>query len=189
MIRTNEVRRSGPPVKGDTLPSGEELRLIHPEDLGDGRVEGSLRHAGTFRETAPGSERPAPGHLPGIRPPKAPTQPRAGRPAFLRYGTGLDPAEVEDPTKPVVRPARTRQRAEGTRTSTQFRDDAGNTEHSLEHAPSRASRYLSRSPRYPTSSSIFIRSCCIVSRSRTVTALSSSESKSTVTQYGVPTSS
>ena len=33
------------------------------------------------------------------------------------------------------------------------------------------------------------RSCCIVSRSRTVTAWSSRVSKSTVTQYGVPISS
>ncbi len=49
--------------------------------------------------------------------------------------------------------------------------------------------YGIRSRRYATTPSIEIRSCVIASRSRIVTALSSSESKSTVTQYGVPTSS
>src|SRR5207249_2104843 len=40
-----------------------------------------------------------------------------------------------------------------------------------------------------TSSSTLTRACSIESRSRTVTALSSSDSKSTVTQNGVPISS
>src|SRR5439155_23112457 len=48
---------------------------------------------------------------------------------------------------------------------------------------------LSRSCRYSTSLSIGSRSCSIESRSRTVTWRSVSVSKSTVTQYGVPTSS
>ncbi len=43
-----------------------------------------------------------------------------------------------------------------------------------------------RSARYACNSSIETRSCAMVSRSRTVTARSSSESKSTVTQNGVP---
>src|SRR3989338_7598149 len=43
--------------------------------------------------------------------------------------------------------------------------------------------------KYPFNSSILILSCFIVSLSRTVTALSSSDSKSTVMQYGVPISS
>ena len=48
---------------------------------------------------------------------------------------------------------------------------------------------LSRSVRNPASASSGTRSWPIVSRSRTVTAWSSSESKSTVTQKGVPISS
>ena len=47
----------------------------------------------------------------------------------------------------------------------------------------------SRSSRYPTSRSSPTRSWVMVSRSRTVTARSVSESKSTVTQNGVPISS
>ena len=47
----------------------------------------------------------------------------------------------------------------------------------------------SRSPTVVSSSSIGTRTCSVVSRSRTVTALSSSESKSTVTASGVPISS
>lgn len=54
---------------------------------------------------------------------------------------------------------------------------------SLPYAPMR------RAARYPSSSAIGTRSWPIESRSRTVTALSSSESKSTVTQNGVPISS
>ena len=46
-----------------------------------------------------------------------------------------------------------------------------------------------RSAKYAVTASSPIRSCCMVSRSRTVTAWSSSVSKSTVTQYGVPISS
>src|SRR5699024_6072086 len=47
----------------------------------------------------------------------------------------------------------------------------------------------SRSARYVYSSARGMRTCSIVSRSRTVTALSSRESKSMVTQNGVPISS
>ena len=46
-----------------------------------------------------------------------------------------------------------------------------------------------RSAKYDVMPSRLIRSCFIESRSRTVTAWSSSVSKSTVTQYGVPISS
>ncbi len=53
----------------------------------------------------------------------------------------------------------------------------------------RAQQRGSRSSRYASSWSIPIRSCRIESRSLTVTAWSSSVSKSTVTQYGVPISS
>ncbi len=48
---------------------------------------------------------------------------------------------------------------------------------------------IRRAARYPSIWSRDTRSCFIVSRSRTVTALSSSVSKSTVTQNGVPISS
>ena len=48
---------------------------------------------------------------------------------------------------------------------------------------------MRRDARYPSSSEIGTRSWAMVSRSRTVTASSSSESKSTVMQYGVPISS
>ena len=48
---------------------------------------------------------------------------------------------------------------------------------------------FSRSARYSSICASGTRSCAIESRSRTVTALSSSESKSTVTHSGVPISS
>ena len=68
-------------------------------------------------------------------------------------------------------------------------DRVGDPDHDLVE-PSRALvGQARRSRRYPTSSSMGTRSCSIESRSRTVTAWSSSESKSTVTQYGVPSSS
>ena len=56
-------------------------------------------------------------------------------------------------------------------------------------APGRAQPSPARRRSSDRSPSIGTRTCSVVSRSRTVTASSSSESKSTVTHHGVPTSS
>ena len=106
-----------------------------------------------------------------------------------RYGAGPLPGVASPPLAVDVPPAPSRLRAGAAA------DGAGSEQHGrrecggrreMETAPQHPTR---RSAKYDVTWSREMRSCFMVSRSRMVTAWSSRVSKSTVTQYGVPTSS
>ena len=104
-----------------------------------------------------------------------------GRLVTLQQGSGRDHLAYVEPGSVL-----TAQRAESTVRDPGHRcQDDRHVEGEIPQSQHRGRRWDS----HPWTSSIAIRSCCIESRSRIVTALSSRESKSTVMQKGVPISS